>query len=273
MQALSSRSRCGLSCSAARRPGRTIVKVSANLCPYSTLGVQANASDKEIKSAYRQLVLQYHPDVNSGQSSKFMTIQQAYELLTGRSRQDPNGNTSRRSDQAFHDWYWSFMQKRRWGGYKKNSQAAAAAAAAAADAAADAATSGSSSSSSSGTSTNAAPQSTLHSQLAGLRHRAAIRARKQQVRKASVSDVEASGPAQDRHPGAPSSGMEYDSTEMSDGCNMASGITDWQAAEAAHAAAASKRRFTASESHKQQVMQQLGDLHRMAAASQERGMW
>lgn len=167
--------------------------------------------------------------------------------------------------------YWSFMQKRRWGGYKKNSQAAAAAAAAAADAAADAATSGSSSSSSS--STNAAPQSTLHSQLAGLRHRAAIRARKQQVRKASGSDDEASGPAQDRHPGAPSSGMEYDSTEMSDGCNMASGITDWQAAEAAHAAAASKRRFTASQSHKQQVMQQLGDLHRMAAASQERGMW
>jgi hypothetical protein len=34
------------------------MQASANLCPYSTLGVQANASDKEIKQAYRQLVLQ-----------------------------------------------------------------------------------------------------------------------------------------------------------------------------------------------------------------------
>jgi hypothetical protein len=33
-----------------------------------------------------------------------MTIQQAYELLTGRTRQNPDGTTSRRSDQAFHDW-------------------------------------------------------------------------------------------------------------------------------------------------------------------------
>eukprot|EP00882_Tetradesmus_deserticola_P009820 GHRQ01010377.1.p2 GENE.GHRQ01010377.1~~GHRQ01010377.1.p2 ORF type:complete len:105 (+),score=17.58 GHRQ01010377.1:441-755(+) len=104
MQALSSRSRCGAPCAAPCRRSRTIVKVHANLCPYSTLGVQANASDKEIKHAYRQLVLQYHPDINSGQSSKFMTIQQAYELLSGRSHQGPDGSTSRRSDQAFHDW-------------------------------------------------------------------------------------------------------------------------------------------------------------------------
>jgi hypothetical protein len=165
------------------------------------------------------------------------------------------------------------MQKRRWGGYKKNSQAAAAAAAAAADAATSDSSSTSQSSSSNSSGTSAAPTSTLHSQLAGLRHRAAIRACKQQVKAAATSDSDASEAPQDRHPGAPSSALEYDSTEMSDGCNMASGITDWKAAEAAHAAAAAKRRFTATESHKQQVMQQLGDLHRMAATSQERGLW
>ena len=32
--------------------------------PYSILGVNQNASDKEIKHAYRQLIFQWHPDKN-----------------------------------------------------------------------------------------------------------------------------------------------------------------------------------------------------------------
>lgn len=75
-------------------------------CPYSTLGVGANASENEIKQAYRKLVLQYHPDVNhaNGAERRFMSIQHAYELLTGKSRGGADGRSGHRGDWDFHDW-------------------------------------------------------------------------------------------------------------------------------------------------------------------------
>jgi len=50
---------------------------------YTTLGVKSNADSKELKRAYRQLALKYHPDVNkeAGAESKFMAIKQAYSTL------------------------------------------------------------------------------------------------------------------------------------------------------------------------------------------------
>ena len=36
---------------------------------YQTLGVGKNASDKEIKAAYRKLARQYHPDVNKNDTT------------------------------------------------------------------------------------------------------------------------------------------------------------------------------------------------------------
>ncbi len=74
-------------------------------CPYSTLGVAPNATDTDIKQAYRKLVLQYHPDVcqTSGAERKFMSIQQAYELLTGKSR-GGDGRSGQMGDQAFNEW-------------------------------------------------------------------------------------------------------------------------------------------------------------------------
>lgn len=51
---------------------------------YDTLGVARNASDKEIKSAYRKLARQYHPDANPGDpkaEEKFKDITEAYEVL------------------------------------------------------------------------------------------------------------------------------------------------------------------------------------------------
>jgi hypothetical protein len=52
------------------------------------------------------------------------------------------------------------------------------------------------------------------------------------------------------------------------------GISDWEAAAAAHAAKAAKRRFNASSGHKEQVMSQVANLHRMAATAQDAGgLW
>jgi len=51
---------------------------------YQTLGVARDASDDEIKKAYRRLAMQYHPDRNNGSrdaEEKFKEITEAYDVL------------------------------------------------------------------------------------------------------------------------------------------------------------------------------------------------
>lgn len=50
---------------------------------YEILGVKRDASEAEIKSAYRKLARKYHPDVNKTKEaeSKFKDINEAYEVL------------------------------------------------------------------------------------------------------------------------------------------------------------------------------------------------
>ena len=48
--------------------------------PYSTLGVGKNATDAEIKSAYRRLAKQWHPDAG-GDETKFANVSNAYNMI------------------------------------------------------------------------------------------------------------------------------------------------------------------------------------------------
>jgi len=55
---------------------------------YEILGVGRNASDDEIKAAFRKLARQYHPDVNKEDSAeeKFKEINEAYGVLSDRDK-------------------------------------------------------------------------------------------------------------------------------------------------------------------------------------------
>jgi len=67
---------------------------------YETLGVPKNASEEEIKKAYRKLAMKHHPDRNQGDSAKeaeakFKEAKEAYEMLSDaqkRAAYDQYGN-------------------------------------------------------------------------------------------------------------------------------------------------------------------------------------
>jgi len=70
---------------------------------YQILGVSRNASEKEIKQAYRRLARKYHPDLNPGDKSaeaKFKEINVAYEVLS-------NPEKRRKYDQFGEQWEYA----------------------------------------------------------------------------------------------------------------------------------------------------------------------
>jgi len=88
---------------------------------YSILGVERNASEREIKQAYRRLARKYHPDVNPGDQSaeaKFKQINEAYEVLSNkekRQKYDQFGDQWQYADQfAQAGWqqapFWNSSQ-------------------------------------------------------------------------------------------------------------------------------------------------------------------
>jgi molecular chaperone DnaJ len=53
---------------------------------YKILGVPKNASEEEIKKAYRRLAHQYHPDRPGGNEAKFKEINEAYQVLSNKEK-------------------------------------------------------------------------------------------------------------------------------------------------------------------------------------------
>jgi len=49
---------------------------------YTVLGVQSTADISEVKSAYKKLAIQYHPDKSPGFEDKFKEINEAYSVLS-----------------------------------------------------------------------------------------------------------------------------------------------------------------------------------------------
>ena len=70
---------------------------------YDILGVSRDASEREIKQAYRKLARKYHPDVNPGDKSaeaKFKQINEAYEVLSDKEKR-------RKYDQFGDQWQYA----------------------------------------------------------------------------------------------------------------------------------------------------------------------
>lgn len=70
---------------------------------YEVLGVKRNASEKDVRQAYRKLARQHHPDLNPGDKAseaRFKDVQEAYEVL---SDQDKRA----KYDRYGHDWQFA----------------------------------------------------------------------------------------------------------------------------------------------------------------------
>jgi DnaJ-class molecular chaperone len=77
---------------------------------YEVLGVSRNATEDEIKAAYRKLARKFHPDLNPGDKvaeERFKELQEAYDVLSDaekRKKYDQYGENWRVAEQAPPGW-------------------------------------------------------------------------------------------------------------------------------------------------------------------------
>ncbi len=53
---------------------------------YKILGVERNATEEDIKKAYRKLAHEHHPDKKGGDAERFKTINEAYQVLSSKEK-------------------------------------------------------------------------------------------------------------------------------------------------------------------------------------------
>jgi molecular chaperone DnaJ len=80
-----------------------LVKINPKNDDYATLGLKKDASDDEIKLAYRRLAKKYHPDLNKedpNTKENFMKVQKAFENI----RDDTKSISIRKSSERARDY-------------------------------------------------------------------------------------------------------------------------------------------------------------------------
>ena len=86
---------------------------------YKILGVEKNASEDDIKKAYRKLVMKWHPDrhVNDGEKEKkeaeekFKEIAEAYDVLSDKEKRAQYDNPPRNDWESFFEGMNPFKRK------------------------------------------------------------------------------------------------------------------------------------------------------------------
>ena len=93
--------------------------------PYKVLGVSPDASDEEIKKAYRRLAKQYHPDLNPGDevaARKMKEVNAAYEQIKNPEKfrnQGPAGGYGNPGGYGSYDPFGGFGGWSTYGGYRQ----------------------------------------------------------------------------------------------------------------------------------------------------------
>jgi molecular chaperone DnaJ len=81
---------------------------------YTILGVDRDASEEQIKKAYRKLAVEYHPDKNKGDKNKeekFKQITEAYEILKDKEKRYQYDNYNNNENQFGFDFNEIFNKK------------------------------------------------------------------------------------------------------------------------------------------------------------------
>ncbi|MGI6107670.1 MAG: J domain-containing protein [Lachnospiraceae bacterium] len=96
--------------------------------PYEVLGVSRNASDEEIKKAYRRLSRKYHPDANVNNPNKaqaeekFKEVQQAYSMIMKERQYGSSGSGQGEYGSGWGGSGWGNAGWGGFGGYRQQNQ-------------------------------------------------------------------------------------------------------------------------------------------------------